>query len=378
MMETMPESEQGAAGEEIRTWPANTYQLFDNLIEGVQIIDKNWRYLYVNQALLRQIKADSDALTGFSMMEKYPGIEETDMFKALETCMEEKIACSMENEFVFPDQTRMWFKLNIQPVPEGVLISSHDITRLKQVEAELKSRLKEHQEMNARIREQKSQLEEFCHIIAHNMRAPLSNLVLLNDLVQKCADKEEQLLLVEKQQPVLDFLQETFDELVDAAQTRTDHLIKKSHIQLEKELKKVKELLQGEIYESKALIRSDFTRVSSCYYPSKYINSILFNLLSNALKYKSPDRCPEIDVFTGVKNGWIYLTIKDNGLGIDMERYGRKVFRLRKTFHNHPQAKGFGLFITKTQIEAMGGSIQLKSEPEKGSSFIIKLCKKGK
>lgn len=378
IMETICENIPAGAGGEEKEWQTQKYLPFDNLLEGVQIIDKNWKYVYVNKALLRHIKSEHNELTGFTMMEKYPGIEQTEMFKTLKACMEQRMTQSMENEFVFPDGSRMWFELNMQPVEEGVLILSHDITRLKRVEAELEARLSEHQEMHAHIKEQKAQLEEFCHIIAHNMRAPLSNLLLLNDLVQKCSDTEEQLMLIEKQKPVLDFLQETFDELVDAAQTRTDHQVKKNDVNLEKALLKAKELLEGEIHESKATITADFTQVSTISYPSNYINSIMFNLLSNALKYRSPHRFPEVNVRTEIKNDWIYLIVTDNGLGIDLDRYGSKVFKLRKTFHNHPRAKGFGLFITKTQIEAMGGSIHLQSKPGEGSSFIIKICKKGK
>ena len=107
-------------------------------------------------------------------------------------------------------------------------------------------------------------------------------------------------------------------------------------------------------------------------FPSKYIDSILSNLISNALKYKSPKRNPVISIKTERVNRDIILSVKDNGLGIDMKLAEKNLFKIRKVFHNHPDAKGFGLFLIKTQIDAMKGEIWVESEPDKGSTFFVK------
>src|SRR5690606_15900558 len=118
-----------------------------------------------------------------------------------------------------------------------------------------------------------------------------------------------------------------------------------------------------------------FSKAKRAFFPKKYIDSIFFNILSNALKYRSDKRNPHITVKSYKKNGWIHLEFSDNGLGIDLKKHGDKLFGLRKTFHDHPNAKGFGLFITKAQIEAMDGAIAVKSTPDQGSVFTIKLNK---
>ena len=353
----------------------NIYKVFDNMIEGVQVINHKWEYCYVNDALAKHGKSTKEELLGHTMMEKYPGIENTDLFKHFRKCMKNHMPQQMINEFTFPNGSTGWFELSIQPVPEGILILSFDITKQKRVEIKLEEKLKERTLMLAQITEQKKQLEDFCQIIAHNLRAPLTNLMLLSDMIKESESLEEKLLYMEKQGPIIDFLHEMFEELVEALQVKMDVLIKVSRVNLEKCTKDAVELLQGEIIKSEAEITIDFSKAKTIYYPKKYIDSIIFNLLSNALKFKSPDRKPKILIRSYKQEGYTYLEVKDNGLGLDLKKYGDKLFKLRKTFHNHPDAKGFGLFITKTHIESMNGKIMAKSTLGKGSTFTIKLCK---
>jgi len=114
------------------------YNIFDSLIEGVQIIDRSYRYLYVNDSVASQGKYTKDELTGFTMMDKYPGIENTDVFRRIEDCMTNRRTHRLHNEFEFPDGSKGFFELRIQPVPEGVLVLSIDITELKHIENSLK------------------------------------------------------------------------------------------------------------------------------------------------------------------------------------------------------------------------------------------------
>ena len=104
-----------------------------------------------------------------------------------------------------------------------------------------------------------------------------------------------------------------------------------------------------------------------------YLESIILNLLSNALKYRHPVRAPKIDIDTVCTDTHLQLRIMDNGIGIDLQKHGKDLFGMYKTFHGNPDAKGLGLFITKFQIEALGGHIQVESEIGQGSCFKISL-----
>ncbi|MNE70964.1 Phytochrome-like protein cph1 [compost metagenome] len=101
------------------------------------------------------------------------------------------------------------------------------------------------------------------------------------------------------------------------------------------------------------------------------MESIFHNLISNALKYKDGTRIPEIKIYTEIKNNCLFLHVKDNGLGIDLARHGDKIFGMHQVFHKHPNAKGIGLFMTKTQIESMDGKISVTSEVNVGTTFTV-------
>jgi PAS domain S-box-containing protein len=101
----------------------------DNMIEGVQIMDFNWKYIYVNDALVKQSRYSHNELIGHSILEVYPGLEKTELFSCLKQCMEERVPVSLETEFRFPDRSSDWFELNFQPVPDGIFILSTETTR---------------------------------------------------------------------------------------------------------------------------------------------------------------------------------------------------------------------------------------------------------
>lgn len=109
----------------------------DHMIEGCQIIDHDWRYVYVNKAAAAQGRKTKEELLGHRMMDVYPGIDKTEMFNKLRDCMTKGLHTQMENEFTYSDGSKAWFNLHMEPVPEGILILSVDITKSKVIEAEL-------------------------------------------------------------------------------------------------------------------------------------------------------------------------------------------------------------------------------------------------
>jgi len=220
---------------------------------------------------------------------------------------------------------------------------------------------------------QNSQLVDFCNIVSHNLRSPLANMSMLIDAIEESDDDEDKQLFISKLKPVIGNLHETFDELVESLQVRQDLEVVSEEIQLEEIVKKQLEGFEGQISTMDANVEFDFSESPQVRYPQKYLSSILHNLISNALKYKSSEKKPYIKIKTKRKNNSIILSVKDNGLGIDLDKHRDKIFKIRKVFHNNPDAKGFGLFLTKTQVDAMGGKIWVKSKPGRGSVFYIEL-----
>jgi signal transduction histidine kinase len=130
-------------------------------------------------------------------------------------------------------------------------------------------------------------------------------------------------------------------------------------------------MLNARIAQSDAGITTDFIEAPIIRYPNIYLESIFLNLLSNALKYAHPDRKLLIRIRSFRTEGKVILTVSDNGLGINMNKYGHQVFKLRKTFHRHPESRGIGLFMIKNQIVSMGGEITVSSIENEGSTFIV-------
>ena len=111
--------------------------ILDDVINGIQIIDLNWKYVYLNDIAVNHAKCTREELLGCTMMEKYPGIVDSVMFKALENCMLERTTKNIVNEFTYPDGSKDWFELKIQAIPEGLLIISNNITKRVEAENEL-------------------------------------------------------------------------------------------------------------------------------------------------------------------------------------------------------------------------------------------------
>jgi PAS domain S-box-containing protein len=219
-----------------------------------------------------------------------------------------------------------------------------------------------------------SQLIDFCSIVSHNLRAPLVNISMLVDFIEASADPSEQKMLIAKLRPVIDNLHATFNELVESIQVRQDQEIQREQVCLEACMKRTVDGLQTEINRLDAQIKTDFSAVSVIEYPPQYLNSIIQNLVSNSLKYHYPGRKPVISVRTEKAGDNVILSVSDNGLGIDLVKHKENFFKIGKVFHRHPNAKGFGLYMTKTQVEAMGGRIWVESVPNEGSVFFIEFA----
>ena len=214
-------------------------------------------------------------------------------------------------------------------------------------------------------------LSDFAHIASHNLRAPVSNLNSLLYFHKESNDPEDRYEIMEKLEITANNLNDTMNTLIDALKTKSDTREANEILTFRDVLDKTKETISTKIQESAAEISYDFDKAPQILYNPIYLESIFLNLLTNSIKYKSPDREPKINIKTLNKNGKVQLLFQDNGLGINMERNGDKLFGLNKTFHRHPEAKGVGLFMTRTQIESMGGTITAKSEVDKGVLFTV-------
>ncbi|PKB17756.1 ATP-binding protein [Flavobacterium sp. 5] len=268
------------------------------------------------------------------------------------------------------DGTIYWVDTTIVPFldkdnkPYQYVAIRSDITLRKKAEEDLIK-------YSSALKYKNTQLIDFCNIVSHNLRAPLINISMLVDYIDQSTDEDERQIVHSKIKPVVNHLMEIFNELVESIQIQQETGIITDRNCLEDCLDKVLICFDTQIKEYDANIELDVIDAPIIYFPNKYFESIITNLMSNALKYKSPQRKPNIKIKSRKVNDTVLLSICDNGLGIDIDLHKNNLFKIRKTFHKHPDAKGFGLFMTKTQVESMGGKIWVESQPDMGSTFFV-------
>ncbi|MRI01445.1 PAS domain S-box protein [Kriegella sp. EG-1] len=222
---------------------------------------------------------------------------------------------------------------------------------------------------------QNASLMNFAHIVSHNLRSHSSNMLMLTRFLHLESDPNEKQNIEKMLGNAAESLNETVHHLNEVVLIKTGALETMKSESLLNAANRVKDTLAGLIQEKDASYEFNICKTHFVNAVPAYLDSILLNLFSNSLKYSAPNRKPKIIILSEVKNEFIEIKFTDNGLGIDLERHGKKIFGMYKTFHNNKDAKGIGLFITKNQIEAMNGKIELTSELKKGTTFILKLKK---
>jgi signal transduction histidine kinase len=170
-------------------------------------------------------------------------------------------------------------------------------------------------------------------------------------------------------------LDQVVNDLTDIISLREVEHRTSEQISFHEELKQVTVILSDQINACDATITEDFHEAPEVYSIRSYMHSIFINLISNAVKYCSTGRKPEIKVRTQIVESFICLSVQDNGLGIDLEKYGSKLFTLYKRFHKHVDGRGIGLYMVKTQVESLGGKIEVISREGEGTTFNVFLPK---
>lgn len=246
----------------------------------------------------------------------------------------------------------------------GVEGSMRDISDRKQKEIELKDTMDI-------VGEQNTRLFNFAHIVSHNLRSHTGNLELLLTLLDEAPNKEEEETYLEHIRGVSKNLTETIAHLNEVVSIQTNINQQRKEINLHDYIDNVLNILTADIKRKDAHVSNLVPEDMMINYNEAYMESILLNLISNAIKYRSPERQPVVTIETREVEDAIQLYVSDNGLGIDMKRHGDKLFGMYKTFHGNEDAKGVGLFITKNQIESMGGSIEVNSKLGVGTTFKV-------
>ncbi|MFD2164390.1 ATP-binding protein [Paradesertivirga mongoliensis] len=236
---------------------------------------------------------------------------------------------------------------------------------------QLEAQKVELQTLSQDLIKQNTELERFAYVASHDLRSPGVNLIALLQLYDDAEDVNEKESLIKIIKEVADNLIVKLDDLIDLLRNKHESFAIHEKLSFMQVFTTVEKNLTADIKRTKAKIQFDFSEVPVIHYPKSYLESIMQNLLSNAIKYRHPERQPEIFIRTFEKNQKTFLEVRDNGRGIDLKQHGKNLFGIYKTFHDIKDSKGVGLYITKAQIIAMGGTIDVESQPNKGSTFTV-------
>ncbi len=248
---------------------------------------------------------------------------------------------------------------------------SQKITCLNdQLKIEVDKQTQELQKTNQELIEHNNQLEQFAFIAAHNLRAPLTRVLGLANLIQMGPTEKDKQTALEKLIASTHDLDQVIKDL-NAILNIKRHTGNFTEVDLNESLTRTKRILEKEIEDTRTKIINNFSEADKVYAIAPYVESILYNLISNSIKYRDPERAPFIAIKTTHEKEFVCLAVMDNGLGIDLNKYQQSVFNLYKRFHLHVEGKGLGLYLVKTQIEALGGRVEVRSEPNEGTTFHV-------
>lgn len=345
--------------------------LIDNLPLNVFIKDKDSRKILVNKSECEYLSAKPEDLIGKTDFDLYnKDVAQISRDEDLEVIRTQKPMLGVETINVRKDGSTTHFLtskiplLDLNGKANGLIGMSMDITHMKQKEDQLRNLINVTAVQNKK-------LINFAHIVSHNLRSHTANFSMLLDFLIKEKDESEKDRIMGMLSHASDNLLETLENLNEVVDISTNINMDKKFMNLNESIIKVQQNLSAFLERNRVefinSVPDDLTVVSV----PAYLESIILNLVTNAVKYRQPSISPVISLSAKKQEDSVIFSISDNGLGIDLNRYGNKIFGMYKTFHNHKDARGLGLYIIKNQIEAMDGSITVNSEVDQGTTFNV-------
>ncbi|PKV49641.1 PAS domain S-box-containing protein [Aquimarina sp. MAR_2010_214] len=267
------------------------------------------------------------------------------------------------------DGTCFPVQITVSPIKENNEITGYlgvavDISEIKKAEKDLKLWLTVAEDQNKRLR-------NFAHIVSHNLKSHSGNFEMLLDLFIQENPEIEENEIIQLFKTASENLSETIVHLNEVVLMNTSVDENLIGLNLHEAINKAIESVSAIAIETNVVINNIVESDVNILGIPAYLDSILLNFITNGIKYGSEERDSYINLRATIEREFVVLSIEDNGLGIDLKKHQAKLFGMYKTFHNNKEARGIGLFITKNQVEAIGGKIEVESIVNKGTTFKI-------
>ncbi len=266
---------------------------------------------------------------------------------------------------------KMWFRVigtrNTDNDDPTIVIMHYDISDRMLIEDE-------HLKINKELTRNKQDFEQFADIVSHNLRSQVANIIGITDaLMANNVSLKEEIKLKSYLKTSSHKLDDVIKDLNEILRIKKNINAKKEFVNLSDLIDDIKQSMHPLISQEAVQFELDFSEVDEIYTIKTFLRSILLNLISNSIKYRQTEIRPLIEIKTIKKENSIEIILKDNGIGIDLNKSHNNLFGLYKRIHYHTEGKGLGLFMVKTQLDVLSGNITLKSEINKGTEFRIEL-----
>ncbi|WP_297516047.1 PAS domain-containing protein [Flavobacterium sp.] len=327
--------------------------------------------VYVNPAFEKMTGYNQTEVLHQSATFFFKRIQNKRDVKKIADALKKKEAFTLETLTKRKDNTNYWVNLSLIPITNHENQHTHWISIQRDITEE-KEQEKEREQLIKELTQNNSDLKQFSYITSHNLRAPLSNLTGLLNLLEDIEIEDYELKeILQGYSKSTQQLNDTVNDLVNIIIIKDSLAIDKEAIVIRDVFENIFNQLSFLISNLNPIIKLDVDKVNTLFLNRSYFESILLNLTTNALRYSDPSR--QLKILVAAKNlgTETQIIFKDNGLGIDLKRHRDKVFGLYQRFHDNPDSKGLGLYLVKSQVESMGGSITLDSEVGVGTTFTI-------
>lgn len=345
---------------------------------GKAIVSPTGEMKEVNEALCRMLGYTKEELIQKTFQDiTHPDDLEKDMALVQQMLNKEIENYQLEKRYIHKSGATIWALLNVALVwdgenrPQFFISQIQEITEVKKLNKWLEDRNKELLRTQAELKRKIGQLKDFAGIVTHDVRGPAGNIQKMLYLYETSETEEIKQKSYHYLKKVTDELNNNLNELVEVLQIHLDKDIPFTECNFAAITDSICLQLRDSFTQTNAKIITDF-QLDNLSYPKIYLQSILYNLISNSLKYVRENVTPIIQVTSFEENGNAFLVLSDNGLGIDMQKFGSQLFQFQKNFHEGFDSKGIGLYLIKNQIEELGGTISAESEVNKGSVFTVR------
>ena len=327
--------------------------------------------IFVNSAFTDITGYPADEVIGKSLEILFGKKSDILEFDKLRTAVQEYKECFVETISYKKNGEEFWINFSMIPVTDKEGEHSHWISIQRDVTVE-KEREKEREQLIRELTQNNKDLKQFSYITSHNLRAPLSNLTGLLNLIEEIPIENSELKeIINGFSKSTHLLNETINDLVKVIIIKDNPSVQKEKLFIKDVFENVFNQLSFLISSNKPILKIDLEVETIFDINKSYLESIFLNLLTNAINYREPSRQLRITIATKVEDNNLFMTFKDNGIGIDLEKNNDKIFGLYQRFHNYPESKGLGLYLVKSQVESMGGTISVDSIVGKGTTFTI-------